>query len=208
MAAMIISKRSSFSNLLNKLRLSSAISTPRFFATDAREERGLDVNRRGDTAPVSRRSRGGDLFPNFFSDPWDPFTPGRSLSQIFNVMDQMLDAPLGRGVLRRGWDVREDENALCFKVEMPGLGKEDVRIWVEETTLVIKGEKEEEDGDDGEGEEGEGRARRRYSSRIDLPGRGYKLDQIKAEMKNGMLKVVVPKAKEEERDDVVPVMIE
>jgi HSP20 family protein len=70
----------------------------------------------------------------------------------------------------------------------------------------MKGEKEEENGTDnaendvaaaaagGNQGQGRGRTRRRYSSRIEIPERGYKLDQIKAEMKHGMLRVVIPKA--------------
>jgi len=34
---------------------------------------------------------------------------------------------------------------------------------------------------------------RKYSSRIDLPPKVYKLEEIKAQMNNGVLKVTVPK---------------
>lgn len=107
---------------------------------------------------------------------------------------------IGAGV-RRGWDARETEDALHLRVDMPGLGKEDVKISVEQNTLTIKGEGAKESGDEEEGA-------RRYISRIDLPDKLYKVDQIKAEMKNGVLKVVVPKMKEEERTDVFNVKIE
>nr|XP_017221576.1 PREDICTED: heat shock 22 kDa protein, mitochondrial-like [Daucus carota subsp. sativus] len=52
------------------------------------------------------------------------------------------------------------------------------------------------------------RGGRRYSSRIELPQNVYKVDEIKAEMTNGVLKVRVPKVKEEERKDVFQVKIE
>lgn len=66
------------------------------------------------------------------SDPWDPFNPGRTISQVLNFMDQLMDVPLsGHGVLRTGWDVREDDKSLYLKVEMPGLSKDDVKVWVE-----------------------------------------------------------------------------
>ncbi|KAG1330755.1 Heat shock 22 kDa protein, mitochondrial [Cocos nucifera] len=161
----------------------------------ARDTRTLDIDRGTDVSPAPRcrRRGGGDLFPSFFSagpDAFDPFNPTRSLSQVLNLMDQMLESPFAavRG-MRRGWDAREEEDALCLSVEMPGLGKE--------------GGGEEE----GKGEEG-GMGRRRYSSRIDLPPNLYKIDEIKAEMKNGVLKLVVPKVKDEERKDVVLVQIE
>uniref|UniRef100_A0A2N9GGV4 SHSP domain-containing protein n=1 Tax=Fagus sylvatica TaxID=28930 RepID=A0A2N9GGV4_FAGSY len=71
--------------------------------------------------------------------------------------------------LRRGWDTKDEDDALCVLVEMPGLGKEDVKVYVEQNILC---------------------------------------DSIKAETKNGVLKVVLPKLKAEESTDVFHVNIE
>lgn len=134
---------------------------------------------------------------------FDPFSPTRSLSQVLNFMDQMTESPFfsgRRGGLRRGWDAKETDDALNLSIDMPGLGKEDVRVSLEQNTLVIRGE----GGKEGEGEE----SVRRYTSRIDLPEKLYRTDQIKAEMKNGVLKVTVPKVKEEERADVFQVKVD
>ncbi|XP_058224890.1 small heat shock protein, chloroplastic-like isoform X2 [Rhododendron vialii] len=160
------------------------------------DERSLDVDHRGGGTgrAVSRRR---DPFTSLFSDVLDPFSPTRSLSQILNLMDQFLDDPFvaaSRGMgagSRRGFNVKEDDNALYMRIEMPGLDKEDVKVVVEGNTLVIIGEGKKESEDDD--------VAPRYSSRIDLPPNLYKIDQIKAEMRNGVLKIVVPKVKEEER---------
>ncbi|XP_022866196.1 small heat shock protein, chloroplastic-like [Olea europaea var. sylvestris] len=162
------------------------------------DDRRVDVDRRSDSSVARRR----DDFPTFFSDAFDPFFPGRSLNQVLNMMDQFMDIPFmpaGRGMgigagVRRGWDVKEDDDALYLRLDMPGLDKDQVKVLVEQNTLVIKGEGEKESENDERG--------RRYSSRLDLPPNLYKLDGIKAEMKNGVLKVMVPKVKEEERKDV------
>lgn len=132
---------------------------------------------------------------------FDPFSPPRSLSQVLNLMDQFLDNPffaasrgMGATGSRRGFDVKEDKDALYISMDMPGLSKEDVIVTLEQNTLVIKGE----GGEESENEDDES-GKRRYSSRLDLPPNLYKLDEIKAQMKNGVLKLVVPKVKEEER---------
>lgn len=139
------------------------------------------------------------------ADVFDPFAP-RSLSQVFNLMDQLMDNPfmgaprgLGAGT-RRGWDVKEDNEALYLRMDMPGLDKENIKITVEQNTLVIRGEGKRESEDEEYG--------RRYSSRIDLPPNVYKIDEIHAEMKHGVLKIRVPKVKEEERKDVYHVQVE
>ncbi|KAJ3700463.1 hypothetical protein LUZ61_004168 [Rhynchospora tenuis] len=219
MAALIASKRAHLSKLVEKLAfshlrpVSAAPWITRSFNNSAqlREyDDDVDVDRRhhdGEDAALYR-CRGGDVasFPGFFSDVFDPFGTTRSLSQVLNMMDQMLDNPFtaasrgGYGNLRRGWDAREDNDALYLRVDMPGLGKENVKVWAEQNTLVIKGEGEKESAEDETG--------RKYSGRIDLPTEYYKMDQIKAEMKNGVLKVVVPKVKAEERRDVFEVKIQ
>lgn len=132
-------------------------------------------------------------------------SPPRSVSQLLNMMDQMMDTPFAwksRGL--SPYSVREDDDVLCIKMDMPGLDKDNVKIKVEQNTLVIKGEAEAEEKED----DAEQYARRRYSTRLEIPPNLYKLDAIKAEMKNGVLKVAIPKVKEEERKDVFQVNID
>ncbi|KAG4188543.1 hypothetical protein ERO13_A08G170900v2 [Gossypium hirsutum] len=188
-------RRVPVSTLVSKLaNLSPArtvsVATPtvaRSFNTNAQltnfndEDRSVNVQRQSDRSVSRRRDS-----PRFFSDVFDPFSPTRSLSQ-------------------ERWDMREDNNALYIRIEMPGLSKEDVKISVEQNTLIIRGEGGKDWEDEEEEEVGGGI---RYSSRLDLPPTMYKVDEIKAEMKNGVLKVVVPKVKEEERKDVYQVTVE
>lgn len=110
-----------------------------------------------------------------------------------------MGSPVGAGVNRQ-WDARETNEGLYLRMDMPGMGKEDVKVSVEQNTLIIKGEGGKEFEDDEGG--------RRYTSRIDLPAKLYKTNEIKAEMRNGVLKVFVPKIKEEERSDVFHVNVE
>lgn len=135
-----------------------------------------------------------------YAGAFDPFST-RSVSQLLNLVDQLGEySPIASSGIRRGWDAKETADGLNLLLDMPGLGKEDVTVSVEQNTLIIKGEgqKESEDRDD----------RRRFSSRIDLPEKIYRTNEIKAEMKNGVLKVFVPKVKEEERNNVFHVNVE
>ncbi|CAA7060215.1 unnamed protein product [Microthlaspi erraticum] len=167
---------------------------------DGENGHGVDLDRRSDRSVSRRRD-------DFFSDVFDPFSPTRSVSQVLNLMDQFMENPLlsatrgmGASGARRGWDIKEKEDALHLRIDMPGLSREDVKLALEQDTLVIRGESKVEDVDGGE--EGESGGNRRFTSRIGLPEKVYKIDEIKAEMKNGVLKVVIPKMKEEERNDV------
>ncbi|CAD6337193.1 unnamed protein product [Miscanthus lutarioriparius] len=107
------------------------------------------------------------------------------------------------GFSPRGWWVsKEVGDAVQLKVAMPGLGKEHVKMRAEKNVLVIKGEGDK----DSEGDDDKVTAR--YTYRIGLSSQAFKMDQIKAEMKNGVLMVTVPKIKDEERKDVFEIKIE
>lgn len=92
-------------------------------------------------------------------------------------------------------------------MDMPGLSKEDVRVSVQQNTQIIKGEGPQNESESGGGDDDQENGRR-YSTRIDLPSNLYKFDDIKAGMKNGVLKIVVPKVKEDEAKNVFKVNVE
>ncbi|CAM0913743.1 unnamed protein product [Alopecurus aequalis] len=119
-----------------------------------------------------------------------------------DVLDR-FGAPTSLGGLLapgRGWSVaKEDDEAVYLKVPMPGLGKEHVKVSAEQNSVVIKGEGQKDPWNT---------AVPRYSRRIDLPAGAFKMDKIKAVMKDGVLRVTVLKLKEEERKDVFHVQVE
>ncbi|XP_059659053.1 heat shock 22 kDa protein, mitochondrial-like [Cornus florida] len=94
------------------------------------------------------------------------------------------------------YDVTEDDEAKYGRFDMPGIGKKDLKMWVEKSTVVIKGE-----------EPADSETARTYSGSIELDEGRFVVNQIKAEVKNGILKVVIPKVKLEDRKDVLPIEI-
>lgn len=164
------------------------------------DDSSIQDDRERRQAPEIRR--GG--WPNILEDSFFPLrTLGFGLDQLFD--NPFLAASRGTGDVIRGgprkpWEAVEDKEALHLRVDMPGLGKEEIKVYAEENALVIKGESLSEAELD--------RSKQKYSSRIELPPKVYKLDQIKAQMKNGVLKVTVPKFTEEEIKNVINVKIE
>ncbi|GAB4825920.1 hypothetical protein Ancab_008787 [Ancistrocladus abbreviatus] len=160
--------------------------------------RALGLDRPADYLESGKRS----MFPDIF----DPLWPRMGLRQALSLTDGFVanlypsasHCP-GAGS-RCGWDVKETADALHLRLDMPGLAKDHVKITAEQATLVIDGE--------GEKEAWETDTAANYICRIDLPEKIFKTDAIKAEMKNGVLKVTVPKVKEEERTDVHRVKVE
>ncbi|KAL5102216.1 hypothetical protein RYX36_006543 [Vicia faba] len=96
------------------------------------DDRNVDVDRRA--FPHTRRD---DLL---LSDVFDPFSTPWSLSQVLDMVNLLTDNSVLSAASRCGWDAREIEDALLLRLDMPGLGKDDVKISVEQNTLIIKAE--------------------------------------------------------------------
>ena len=134
----------------------------------------------------------------------DPLSPMRTMRQMLETMDRMFEDAMtfpgsGRntaGEIRAPWDIMEDEKEVKMRFDMPGMSKEEVKVSVEDDVLVIKGEHKAEEG---EGEEGKdeswwrGKSSSNYDMRLMLPDNCEK-DKVRAELKNGVLLVSVPKA--------------
>jgi len=127
---------------------------------------------------------------------WDPF----------HEMEQLLDR-YGRSARKSlsksdhqsfetgDWmptvDIDESEEAFTIKAELPGVEKEDVSVHIENSVLTIRGEKKTETPD-----KKRHRVECAYGSFIrsfTLP-QAVNVDEVKAEYKNGILNLTVPKS--------------
>ncbi|MBU0484738.1 MAG: Hsp20/alpha crystallin family protein [Proteobacteria bacterium] len=131
----------------------------------------------------------------------------QGLASVLRNMDEIFkrvwhDIPLNEWNVDFGgdWlppvDLTESKDSVTVKVELPGLEKKDVDLTVNEGLLTIKGEKKEEKK---ETDKYFHRIERSFGSFIRtfrLPA-GVKEDKVKAEFKDGVLIVTLPKAEEE-----------
>jgi HSP20 family protein len=113
------------------------------------------------------------------------------MDSVFDdLMPSEAESELARW--RPAMDVAENGDHLTLKVELPGMTEKDVTVRVDDGVIVIEGEKREEK----EEEEGEYKWREmQYGSfyrRMALPS-GTDTEHVNAEMKNGVLRVTLPK---------------
>ncbi|KAJ1424087.1 HSP20-like chaperone [Sesbania bispinosa] len=149
---------------------------------------------------------------------WDRYPTARTVQEMMETMERMMEDPFALSTLewpssplptegvggyrRRGrtpWEIKEGEGEYKMRFDMPGMSKEDVKVWVEEKMLVVKAEKapkkkkgmvEQKENNE---EDWSAKSYGRYSSRIALP-ENVQLENIKAEVRDGVLYITIPKA--------------
>jgi len=96
-------------------------------------------------------------------------------------------------------DVQEDNKGIYVKADMPGIDEKNLEVSIENNVLSIKGEKTEErrEGDEKRSLIVE-RKHGSFQRSIRLP-EGIKSNEVKAEFKNGVLTLNIPKEKVEEQ---------
>jgi len=131
---------------------------------------------------------------------WDPF---RELSALQNRMSRLFEEQYGNGreeSLTAGAfvppvDIYEDEHGIQLKLEVPGIEEKDLDVKVENNVLTVRGERKFEKKVN---EENYLRVERAYGSfsRSFSLSNTVNTEAIKAEYKDGVLNLTVPKREE------------
>ena len=136
--------------------------------------------------------------PTFGGNVWNPF---REIARIENelnkligeVMPVMKQVPAEVQVWAPRVDVYEKDNNIVVEAEIPGAKKEDIEVKIKDNAVIIKGEVKREEE---KKEENYYRSERFYGTFervIPLPVE-VKAEEAKAEIKDGILKLTIPKA--------------
>ena len=127
----------------------------------------------------------------------------RLFDDLFRGTLPSIGSGLGRGL--SAWpnvELSETDREIRVTAEVPGMNEKDVELLLEDGVLTLRGEKksETEDKDRGYSERYYGRFERRIAlpSNVDEQG-------AKAEFKDGVLNVTLPKSPEAERGRRIPI---
>jgi HSP20 family protein len=126
---------------------------------------------------------------------WDPFDELMDIQRGLNrIFSRGVDQDMERG--ERAWapvvDVYEDEDSVVVKAELPGVSEKDIEISVDDSTLMIRGERKTEEEFK---EENYHRIERAYGSFqrvLSLPT-SVDTEKVEAMYENGVLQITCPK---------------
>jgi HSP20 family protein len=125
------------------------------------------------------------------------------LSGLRDEIDRLFELPLSEftqtSQLLSGWtvalDVYEDANNIYVKAELPGMKKEDIDLSLHDGCLSISGERKSETSHEVAETYRAERFYGRFQRTVTLPT-PVAADKVKAQYKDGILTVTLPKAEE------------
>jgi len=130
------------------------------------------------------------------------WAPHRNTWRMHNRMNRIFDdffAPAlttDGELTARNWnptaDVYEEDTHYIIKAELPGIDKKDIHIDFENNTLVLKGERTEDKEVKEENYYRKEMTYGKFQRSFALP-EGVNADNIKADYKDGVLKITIPK---------------
>ena len=125
-------------------------------------------------------------------------TLGR-LTDLRDEIDRFFESPLTRTSEFLGWtpafDVYEDKDNYVVKAELPGMKKEDINVSIHGGELMISGERKSETKNEGTEVYRAERYFGKFQRSVSLPTTVSPKD-IKAEYRDGVLTVTLPKSEE------------
>lgn len=127
------------------------------------------------------------------------FAPWRELEDLENRL-MRLTGDFGNGETVSAWrpavDLTESDEEFRFTAEFPGMSADDIDVEVQEGDLILRGEKETEEEKEEEDYRVAERSYGEFYRRFSLPT-SVEVEEISAEMKDGVLTVRLPKTEKE-----------
>jgi HSP20 family protein len=140
-----------------------------------------------------QKENGGKPVPAAPAREWDPFRVMRELMR-WDPFTEMTPIA-GEAAFAPAFDVKETKDAFVFKADLPGIQEKDLEVKLTQNRLSISGKREQEKSEKGETFYTYERSYGSFARAFTLP-EGVDGDNIKAELKEGVLTLTLPKRPE------------
>jgi HSP20 family protein len=126
---------------------------------------------------------------------WDPYRAVRDMLRWDPFREMLPFSPAAEGGFIPHFDVRESKDAYTFKADMPGVKESDLEISFTGNRLTVSGKREAEHRDEQDTYYAYERSYGTFTRAFTLPD-GADPEHARAELKEGVLTLVVPKRPE------------
>ncbi|HZH91715.1 MAG TPA: Hsp20/alpha crystallin family protein [Pyrinomonadaceae bacterium] len=132
---------------------------------------------------------------------YDPF---RDLRMLQDEVNRLFSSNLSRsfgdeGIARGAWaptvDIYENKDQIVLEAELPGMNREDFELSIENNVLTLRGERRFEKRDESDNYHRVERSYGSFTRSFTLP-QTVSSENVVAEYKNGVLRVVLQKREE------------
>ena len=137
-------------------------------------------------ANIIRRRTGAEA-----ANVWDPF---RIMLEMFGEPSREAFSGPTAGFVPE-FEVLERKDAYVFRADLPGVKQDDLEIHLTENRLTVAGKREAEERKEGERYYAYERTYGTFTRSFSLP-EGVDAEHVRAELKDGVLSLVVPKKPE------------
>ena len=126
-------------------------------------------------------------------------SPLGRLTDLREELEHLFESPLSRATEFLGWtpafDVYEEKDNFVVKAELPGMKKEDINVSLHDGDLIISGERKHDTKSEGTEVYRAERFFGKFQRSVTLPTT-VAANNVKAEYKDGVLTVTLPKSEE------------
>jgi|SRR5262245_39082054 len=134
---------------------------------------------------------------------WSPRNPAhRDLTTVQDEVNRLFDSFFSHTPQRGDWnvftpavDIEENADAFVIRMDLPGVTQKDVKVSLTGDLLTIRGERKQETKTENGSQHRVERVHGSFERSFTL-GTPVRNDQVKAQVKDGVLEVRVPKAEE------------
>lgn len=131
--------------------------------------------------------------------------PGRHFMNLKEEIDRFYDEFFGEvgeeKPLYPPVSIEETEDGYILTAELPGVGKDDIRVTFQDDQMIISGEKKEPEASKRKTFHRQERRFGTFNRSFTIPKK-IKADKIEAGFKDGILTLVMPKAEEAQAKEI------
>jgi len=144
---------------------------------------------------------------------WTPrelFAPFEDVDNLRDEMNRVLGSFFGRNRMEPieegiAWyppvDLEDFDDKYLVKAELPGMKQSDIKVTINDNTLFLSGEKKTEHKEKNADYYRYERCSGKFQRVFNLPSQ-VKADKIKAQYKDGVLEIEIPKAEESKPKEI------